>query len=191
MRRAALAPTLALLAAFAACDRGETELVGELTVTPPAVNFCYALAGEEHAWQGLQLVNDGDAPLVVTEIALRGDDGCAFRAFLEGAGTGSGEDIAVAEEGAPGEAVGLEIPAGGVRLLRVVFTPAAKERDDAALVIRAAADTLAADAPAERTVPVCGVGVDDLADVPKPEGDAGVPCEECEPPAAGAAGCES
>jgi hypothetical protein len=186
----------ALLLLTAGCAGESPEHVPDLAATPAEVNLCFKELGSTFAWQGLQLESTGEADLVIANLELRGDPACAFHCFREAAdGESPDEPHPCPPESEEAPPFQMTIPPGGVRFVTIEYTPSAADvPDSASLVITSNADSsLAEDAVwGQAVVPLCGQGFEP-GDYPgeDPELDGGVECPVCEPPEAGAPGCES
>lgn len=192
IRRLAILGLVALGAA--ACAGGSDDDRPELEVAPLEANMCFKELGESFDWAGLQLTNVGDAPLVVTNLEVRGDATCAFRCFREPA---DGEDPTGSypcpqeEENAPGFV--MTIMPSDLRFVRLVYTPSAADSTDrAALVITSNSADLLADGAelGALEIPLCGTGIEPGGFEPPDAGvDGGVECPSCANIPAGADWC--
>jgi len=187
--------TLAALAlAVAGCATDSAKRTADIEVSPAAGNMCFKQLGASYEWQGLQLQSVGEADLIITNIEVRGDSGCAFQCSRQAAdGEPPDQLYPCPQEGDGSPGFAMTVPPGSIRFVRLIYTPTADGvTDQASLVVTSNAESyLDEGSPTGRVeIPLCGQGFEqgDEPDAGADE-DGGVDCPECVPPAPGAAGC--
>ncbi len=192
---------------LAGCIGEDTENA-KMVLNVDTINFCNRTLGETVVWNDVQITNTGRSDLLLSKIAVRGDDTCAFQVFYPEQ-TPAGKlktRLAPQEQNSKGFSPVTVPPDQGI-LLKVVYTPSEIDKaDHADLVIQSNASNLVENT--EKTVTtvisMCGFGAAAESSTTAAAGDAGaeedgglpmdggVPCESCgKILKKGAPGCEA